>query len=268
MHELQRTVKHIPSILVLTADGSVHTKHRALSEGANDFLSKPFNQAEVLLRTANLLKAQRDRSMLGQIVNERTKELERSQLETIQRLARAAEYRDDECGSHPERLGALSALIAEALGHDSAEVELIRQAAPLHDVGKIGISESILHKRGRLTPLEFETMKQHTLIGMSIMSGSPSPVLQLAAKIAEQHHEFWNGNGYWGWQGDDIHIVARIVAVADAFDSLTHDKPYRPTMSVEEALEEIKQMSGAQFDPTVVRAFLTLDHFEFMQRKP
>jgi putative two-component system response regulator len=158
-------------------------------------------------------------------------------------------------------VGQTAALLASVLGRDATEASLLRRAAPLHDVGKIGISDLILLKPGRLTPEEFEIMKKHTLIGAKMLSGSQSPLLQQAEVIALTHHERWDGNGYPSQMaGEDIPLAGRIVAVADVFDALTHERPYKTAWSLEAAVAEIKNQSARQFDPNVVEAFLTLPH--------
>ncbi len=248
-------------ILVLTADTTPQTKRRALAGGAKDFLSKPLDTSEVLLRLNNLLHTRFQNQILEEKVRERTHDLEKAQLETLQRLALAAEYRDDDTGLHAKRVGMTAGRIAEALGLPPAQVDLILRAAPLHDVGKIGIADGILLKTGKLTDEEFVTMKQHSVIGARILSGSSSPWLQLAETIALSHHERWNGRGYpAGLSGEAIPQIGRIVAVADVFDALTHERPYKKAWPVVEATAEIEAQGGNQFDERVVKAFLTLPH--------
>ena len=263
LEELLPTVgaeEYLP-ILILTADTAPETRQTALSMGAKDFLNKPFDAVEVLLRIRNLLETRflylqlRDQNaLLDRKVRERTRELEDSQLEALSRLALAAEYRDDQTGEHTRRVGQMSAFIARAIGLSDTEVELIRQAAPLHDIGKIGIPDAILLKPGRLTPAEFEVMKTHTEIGARILSGSRFPLMQLAAEIAQSHHESWDGRGYYGQVAEDIPLASRIVTVADAFDALTHDRPYRPATTIQKAMEELRREAGRQFDPQLVAA--------------
>jgi putative two-component system response regulator len=250
-------------ILVLTADFAPEAKLRALSAGARDFLTKPFDVAEVWLRIENLLRTrflylqvQRQNEILESRVRERTRQLEEAQRETLERLARAAEYRDDDTGQHTQRVGYLSARVAEALGMPPEQVELIRQAALLHDVGKIGIPDSILLKPGRLSPEEYQVMKMHAVFGARLLAKSQAPLLQLAEEIACCHHERWDGEGYWGIKGEAIPLPARIVTVIDVFDALTHDRPYKQAWPVDEAVAELKRQSGMQFDPEVVEAFL------------
>lgn len=250
--------EHAIPILVLTADATTQTRHRALKEGARDFLTKPLDETEVLLRIHNLLETHFHSTLLEAKVQERTQDLHMAQLETLQRLALAAEYRDDDTGLHTRRVGANAGGIAEVLGWPQTQIELLTRAAPLHDVGKIGIADSILLKPGKLTVEEFDTMKQHTVIGAKILSGSTSPWLRMAEEIALTHHERWDGSGYpLGVEGEAIAITGRIVAIADVFDALTHERPYKKAWTVAEALDEICSQSGRQFDPRVVEAFLT-----------
>jgi cyclic di-GMP phosphodiesterase len=250
-------------ILVLTADITPEAKRQALAEGAMDFLTKPFDQTEVVLRIRNLLQMralhlqlQDQNQLLEQKVQERTAELEETQLEILERLALAAEYRDDDTGEHTKRVGQMSAQIAQALGMSNGEVELIRRAAPLHDVGKIAIPDSILLKPGKLTPEEVEIMKTHTAVGAKMLSGGQFPLLQRAEEIALTHHERWDGTGHLGLQGKAIPIAGRIVTVADVFDALISERPYKEAWPPTEAIEEVQRQSGRQFDPQVVHAFL------------
>ena len=250
-------------ILVLTADITSDTKRRALSEGALDFLTKPLDATEVVLRIKNLLQTrslhlqlQKQNKILDEKVRARTAELEASQVEILERLALAAEYRDDDTGQHTKRVGETAAQIAEALGWPPTEVELIRRAAPLHDVGKIAIPDSILLKPGKLTREEFECMKTHARLGAEMLSGGGFPLLQLAEQIALTHHERWDGTGYLGLREEAIPMAGRIVAVSDVFDALTSERPYKKAWSRNEAIEEIQRQSGRQFDPHVVEIFL------------
>lgn len=261
-------------VLVLTADITAQAKQRALSGGAKDFLTKPLDATEVLLRIRNLLETrsihqqlQNQNLMLEGKVQERTQALEDAQVEILMRLARAAEYRDDDTGEHAQRVGNLAAFLAEAIGLASGMVELIRRAAPLHDVGKIGIPDSILLKPGKLEPEEFDVMKTHTTIGAGILSGSRSRLLQLAEEIALYHHEKWDGSGYAGLKGHDIPIAARIVSVADVFDALSHSRPYRPAWPIEKAIAFVKDGAGAHFDSDLVKVFMEL-HGDLVEAGP
>ena len=252
-------------ILILTADITPETKRRALAAGALDFLTKPFDAIEAVLRIRNLLQTRtlhlqlrEQNQILDHKVRERTVELEETQVEILERLALAAEYRDDVTGEHTRRVGKMAAQIAQSLGWPVAKVELIRRAAPLHDIGKIAIPDSVLLKPGKLTPEEYEQMKTHTLMGAKMLSGGRFPLLRLAEEIALSHHEHWDGRGYIGLVGEDIPLAGRIVGVADVFDALTSERPYKKAWSVEESIEEIRRQRGRQFDPRVVEAFLRL----------
>lgn len=268
---LEQLRPHVPEssylpILVLTADISPEAKQRALSIGAKDFLAKPFDSVEVMLRIKNLLEArylylalQEQNDLLEDKVRRRTSELEEAQVEILERLALAAEFRDDATQEHTQRVGVMSARLARRLGLPEPFVELIRQAAPLHDLGKIAVPDSILLKLGKLTGEEVETIRAHTTIGARILSGSRHPLMQLAEQIARTHHEHWDGRGYSpGVSGENIPIAARIVAVADVFDALTHARPYKEAWPIEDAVAEIQRQRGRQFDPQVVDAFVAL----------
>ena len=252
-------------MLMLTGDMSSVVRKDALASGAIDFVTKPFQVSEVLLRIRNLLQTRmlhrelRERNyQLEERVAERTHELEQARLDILYRLARAAEFRDDATGEHTRRVGRVADRIALALGLSPEQADVIGRAAMLHDIGKIGIPDNILLKPEPLTPSEFDTIKQHTIIGRDILSGSPAPLLQTAERIAFTHHERWDGRGYHGLTGDAIPLEGRIVAVADTFDALVNDRPYRSARSVDAAMEEIRSERGAQFDPDVLDAFLSL----------
>jgi putative two-component system response regulator len=189
-------------------------------------------------------------------VAERTADLEASRLELLRRLAQAAEYRDEDTHEHTERVGDLAAAIGRQMGMAGEELERLRLAAPLHDVGKIGVADSVLRKPGKLDPEEWIAMQWHTEIGAKLLAGSASPVLQMGEEIALSHHEHWDGGGYpLGLAGEDIPRCGRIVAVADVFDALTHDRPYKEAWSRAAAVEHIVANRGRQFDPAVVDAF-------------
>ena len=260
-------------VLVVTADVTVEAKQRALSGGARDFLTKPFDMVEVLLRIKNLLEvrflqleSRKQHLVLEQLVYDRTRDLDEARVEALSRLALAAEYRDDTTGEHTQRVGRTSAAIARVLGLREEQVSLIRHAAPLHDVGKIGLRDSILLKRGRLTDGERDEMKTHVSIGRSILSASNSPLLKMAEEIAWTHHERWDGKGYMsGLTGDEIPLSGRIVAVADVFDALTHTRPYKEAWPVQDAVAQIVAESGTHFDPLVVDAFRSLDKTELLK---
>ena len=259
-------------IVMLTSDSSVAAKRRALALGATDFVLKPFDADEVVLRIHNLLvprfmhlELAGYNAVLEVKVRERTRALEDSRVEVLERLARAAEYRDDETGQHARRVGVTAGRLAERLGVPAAEVELIVRAAPLHDIGKIGVPDSILLKRGPLEPHEFEVMKRHASIGAELLSRGRTKLMRLAADIAHHHHERWNGGGYpAGLRGEEIPLEARLVTLADVFDALTHTRPYRPAWSIEAALVELTGHAGDHFDPALVDEFLRLPHPELV----
>jgi putative two-component system response regulator len=255
-------------VLVLTADVSAATKEQALTRGASDFLTKPFDRTEVRLRVRNLLRMQllqreleHHNELLEQRVLARTGDLEHAKRETLFRLALAGEYRDDQTHEHAQRVGRTAALLATQLSLPDETVELIRRSAPLHDIGKLALPDTILLKPGRLTGEEREAMKAHTLAGAQILAGSTSAVLQCGEVLARTHHERWDGDGYpYGLAGDAIPLPARLVAVADTFDALTHKRPYKLAWSLNRAVEEIRRVAGGQLDPDVVQAFDRLDH--------
>ena len=240
-------------VLTLTGDLNPETKRQALALGAKDFLSKPFDTAEVVLRIQNLLETRFLYLTLDTRVRERTVELEQSQIEILARLARAAEMRDDDTGRHTQRVGELSARLAEVLDLSASFVELIRHAAPLHDVGKIGIPDSILRKPGPLSPAAMDVMRTHTTIGAEMLSGGQSELVTMAERIALSHHEWWNGGGYpEGLAEEMIPIEARIVGLADFIDALSHKRPYRGSWPMEKVLAEVETRSGSHFDPRLV----------------
>jgi putative two-component system response regulator len=194
-------------------------------------------------------------------LHETLAELQKARFEDLRRLALMAEYRDDDTNKHTERVARTAALLANELGLDGETVATIEHAAPLHDVGKVGIPDTILLKPGKLTREEFEVIKTHTVIGGRILCKSRFPVVKMAMEIAFTHHERWDGNGYpSGLRGEGTPIAGRIVAVADAFDAMTHTRPYKRALSVEHAVGEIGRCRGTQFDPRVVDAFMRLDH--------
>jgi putative two-component system response regulator len=258
-------------VIVLTADITPEAKRRALECGARDFLTKPFDPVEVQLRVRNILAARRHEQALAERGDElehrvraRTREVEASRLELLDRLALAAEYRDDLTGAHTRRVAATAAALGRRLGLDGRAVRLLELAAPLHDIGKIGIPDTVLRKSGLLDRDERSIMRRHTLIGARMLASSDSPVLNLAEDIALRHHERWDGAGYpEGLSSYQIPLAARIVAVADVFDALCCARPYKPPWSIDRAVSEVIEAGGAQFDPDVVRAFAELDHMAF-----
>ncbi|MEI9814281.1 MAG: HD domain-containing phosphohydrolase [Acidobacteriota bacterium] len=252
-------------VLVVTAESSLKTKQEALALGAKDYLAKPIDVNELLLRVYNLLETRwLHRKLAGQNealeirVRERTRDLEEAQWEILDRLALASELRDDDTGRHTHRVGILSAMLAEAVGLPPDQVNLIRRAAPLHDLGKIGVPDGILLKPASLTVEERERVKSHTNMGARILSGSRFPILQMAERIALYHHEHWNGSGYHGLKGEDIPVEARIVSIADVFDVILHARPYKVAQTMEAAWEALRKGRGNQFDPRLVDVFLSV----------
>jgi putative two-component system response regulator len=276
---------HLPVILV-TASDDRSTRDRALDVGATDFLSKPLDPTQLLPRVRNALALKRHYDQvrdwaheLEHQVRQRTAQLESSRLELLQCLGRAAEYRDNETGQHVVRVGKYVGLIARELGLDEEAANLLELTAPLHDMGKIGIPDSILLKPGKLTVAENQLMRQHsrighrtlrplsvrdlnevkhhTEVGEAILSAGQSPLLKTAATIALSHHEKWDGSGYpRGLEGEEIPLEGRIVAVADVFDALASKRPYKPALDPETCFEILEDERGKHFDPRVLDAFL------------
>ena len=266
-------------ILVTTALPTPERRHAALVHGAVDLIEKPFEMNDFVLRVRNLLKIrlafrdmQEQNQALFKELIERTDELavyqlelKEAQLEVIARLARAGEQHDDDTGKHTLRVAATSGLIAQGLGLADDHVEIILRAAPLHDVGKIGVPDSILLKPAKLTEHEFHFMQQHCQLGSELLAGGRSEIVQLAERVALSHHERWNGEGYpLGLSAEEIPLEGRILAVADVFDALTHERPYKKAWSIVDATEEIARQSGHQFDPKVVDSFLQLPHADLV----
>ena len=251
-------------MLMITANDQKQIRYRALDSGASDFLTKPVDKVEFLARVKNMLtlsearKSLKDRAAwLTDEVRKATHEILQRERETVMRLCRAAEFRDPETGAHIQRMAHYSRLIAARMGLSVEQQDLLLEAAPMHDIGKVGIADKILLKPGRLEPEEFEVMKQHAEIGYELLQGSSSRAMQVGAEIARGHHEKWDGSGYpAGLKGEAIPLFSRIVAVADVFDALTSERPYKKAWSLDEAVENLKTGSGKHFDPQVVQAFL------------
>ena len=263
MVELTRRNPDMPfPILVLTADASPQARRLALLSGAKEFLTKPFDNAEALLRVRNLLETRMlheslmdGDQMLDLAIREGTGESDDLRVEILQRLAFAAEYRDDVTLRHTERVGRAAALLAFELGI-GIDGDLVYRAAQLHDIGKIGIPDAILLKRGDLSRAEFDRMKEHTIIGARMLSENRFELLRLAKEIAMTHHERWEGGGYpRGLSGEQIPLIGRVVALVDVFDALLHKRPYKEAWDLDRALQEIASERGRQFDPKVVDAF-------------
>ena len=268
LHADAATAK-IPVVFV-TTQGAANEEMRGFKVGAVDYIHKPFNPALVRRRveTQLQLKAARDavenqNVLLEGLVDERTAELRAAldtiranSLETIVRLSRAAEFKDDDTGAHVLRMSRYSALIGRELGMSPAEADDLLHAAPMHDIGKIGIPDRILLKPGKLDADEWVVMRRHAEMGAEILSGSDSAVIQLGEQIASSHHEKWDGSGYpSGLRGEEIPLAGRIVAVADVFDALTSRRPYKEPFTVERSLSILREGRGTHFDPTVLDAF-------------
>jgi len=251
-------------VLMITANDQKQIRYRALDIGANDFLTKPVDKVEFLARAKNMLtlndarkKLSDQAAWLAEEVRKATREIVERERETVFRLSKAAEYRDPETGAHILRMAHYSQIIARGLGMSVAEQDLLLEAAPMHDIGKVGIADKILLKPGRLDHDEFEIMKQHAIFGYELLRGSSSKVLQAGAEIARGHHEKFDGSGYpAGIKGNDIPLFSRIVAVADVFDALTSERPYKKAWDIEAAVDFLKAGAGTHFDPDCVNAFL------------
>ncbi|MDA1013525.1 MAG: response regulator [Planctomycetota bacterium] len=283
--QLDDQLSHIP-VLIMTASSDADTKTRALELGAADFLTKPLDPNDLIPRVRNALKTKAYYDQLTQQthnleaeVRRRTAELATSRQEVLHCLARAGEYRDDDTGHHVLRVGKYASIVARELGFSESRVELLELAAQLHDIGKIGVPDSILHKPGRLDPQEYDFIKQHcaigktiinpyaeeeyrllrshTRIGENLLSVNSSPLLMLAARIAQTHHEHWDGNGYpLGLAGEDIPIEGRITAIADVYDALSSKRPYKDAFPREKCYAILNEGRGTHFDPTVLDAFM------------
>ncbi len=262
----ERRNGNLPPILVLTALDDHEHRIRALGEGALDFVAKPFNRVELLTRIRNLLKIslsdkalRNQNTLLEQTVRERTKELYDTRRQTIQLLGRAVEYRDNETGLHIIRISQISALLGKVMGMNEQECDLLFNASPMHDIGKIGVPDNILFKRGQLNDEEWEVMKLHATMGAEMLSGYNSKLLETAHTIALNHHEKWDGSGYPnGLKGQEIPLVGRIVAIADVFDALTSERKYKSAWTIDETVALLKKESGKHFDPDLVDHFIAL----------
>lgn len=271
--EPQQALK--PPIIVLTAQNDKEYLLRALNLGATDFLGKPFDRTELLLRVRNVLESQwhkkllcDQKALLENEVQLRTFELNQTRLAVVQRLGMAAEYKDEETGNHILRMSAICALLARKLQWPEDRVDLILHASPMHDIGKIGIPDAILLKPGKLTPQQWQIMKTHAQIGAELLSGDTSDLMLMAKDIACHHHEKYDGTGYpGGLSGEDIPIAARVAAVADVFDALTSKRPYKEAWSFESAVSYIVENSGKHFDPQLVELFCAcLDEVQQIQQ--
>lgn len=255
--------EHVPIVMVTVQDDK-KIRYAALDAGITDFLTKPVDARECQARCRNLLTLRRQqlaledrRRLLEGMVDEATREIREREKETLLRLARAGEFRDEETGYHLIRMARYSRLIANAIGLGRDEAETIELAAPLHDIGKIGIPDGILLKPARLQAEEWDTMRRHPVIGHEILKGSASKYVRMGALIALGHHERYDGSGYpSGLEGDHIPLCARIVAVADVYDALTSVRPYKQAWPAEDAFDYLRKQRGRHFDARMVDAFL------------
>jgi putative two-component system response regulator len=282
LREAQIEAPELP-VIVLSGVGVVDDALQAVRLGAWDFLTKPLHNFSILDHTlgkviekARLIRENREyQTNLELLVRQRTAELERTRRQIMHRLSRAAEYKDNETGHHVIRVGEIAAVLAEALGLDEASCANLRDCAPLHDIGKIGIPDEVLLKPGKLDPAEWKIMQQHCMFGCEILGPLTSKeeahssceqwdrkdldgneLLDLARTLALLHHERWDGSGYpFGLAGEDIPLAARIVAVVDTYDALASERPYKEAFPEEKCLAIIRESSGSHFDPEVVEAF-------------
>ena len=244
--------RHIPVIFV-TAMGEMEDEARGFELGCVDYITKPVSPPIVLARVRTHLALQNQNRVLNQLVRQRTEELHETQKAVIRCLGKAAEYKDDQTGMHVIRMAHYCRILGLAVGMSENDAELLQNAAPMHDVGKIGTPDSILKKPGKLDPEEWRIMQQHVAHGGEILGEHNSELLQLAREIALNHHEKWDGTGYpQGLKGRQIPLVARIAMVADVFDALTSERPYKNAWTIEATLEYMREQSGKMFDPLLV----------------
>ncbi len=254
----------LPPVIMLTAQHGKEFILKSLESGARDYITKPFDMHELLARVRTMLEAytayrlmNAEKETLELMVRQRTSKLLETRMQIVQRLGRASEYRDNETGRHILRVSRTAVILAQSLGWNDQALENLLHAAPMHDVGKIGIPDAILLKPGKLEGAEWETMKTHTLIGAHILAGDDSELLRLAEEIALNHHEKWDGTGYpKGLAGEAIPVSGQIVAVSDVFDALTSTRPYKRRWTVDEAVDYIKTNRGTHFSPHLVDCFM------------
>ncbi len=250
--------RRIPVIFV-TAMGEVDDESKGFALGAVDYMTKPVSPPIVHARVRTHLALYDQALQLEDTVQQRTKELNDTRMEIIRRLGRAAEYKDNETGMHVIRMSLYSKILARAAGLDEEQAELLLNAAPMHDVGKIGIADHILSKPGSLNDEEWAVMRKHPEFGAEIIGDNASSILRMARIVALAHHEKWDGSGYpLGLAGEDIPLAARIVAIADVFDALTTVRPYKQAWSVDEAVADLQKEAGSHFDPQLVSKFVTV----------
>ncbi len=246
----------IPVIFV-TAKNEIEDESKGFDLGAVDYITKPVSPPLVLRRVSTQLALYNEKRLLDSQVKEKTKELDDTRIEIIRRLGRAAEFKDNETGMHVIRMSFYTRFLAEKLGKDDDWCELLYNAAPMHDIGKIGIPDNVLLKPGKLDAQEWEIMQKHAEYGAEIIGDHPSPLLTLAKEVAIYHHEKWNGKGYPnGISGEDIPLSARIVAIADVYDALTSERPYKKAWTEEKAIALLQEEAGIHFDPELVPLFI------------
>jgi putative two-component system response regulator len=263
-YEVMRRLKadprttHIP-VIFLTAKSDESDEEKGLELGAVDYITKPIVPVITLQRIKTHLALYDQKTALEQTVQERTAELNSSRLEIIRRLSTAAEFKDDDTGMHIIRMSEYSRLLAEAIGLSKTEVQMIKNASPMHDVGKIGVPDAILKKRGKLDDDEWVVIQKHCQWGAKIISNHSDKLLSVARTMAQSHHEKWSGKGYPdGLSGEDIPLYARIVAIADVFDALTSERPYKKKWPFEKAMAIIEEEAGEHFDPKLAKAFVSI----------
>jgi len=246
-------------VLFFDAPADAAQELAAFDAGAQDYLRAPFDESVAFARLRLHQQLYVQKRQLAALIQTRTKEVAAANTELVKRLRAAAEFKDDETGSHIERMARTAQLLARAAGLSEAEAALVLQAAPMHDVGKIGIPDRILLKPTPLTPDEWRVMRMHPGIGAGIIGKHEAPVLKISRRVALTHHEKWDGTGYpRGLKGEEIPLVGRIVALADVFDALTSERPFKPAWPVENAISYIREQTGKHFDPRLAGLFLEL----------
>jgi putative two-component system response regulator len=246
-------------VIFITAKSDPEDEQTGIESGAVDYISKPISPPVVKARVKTHLALYKQHQELESLVKVRTNELEETRLQIIRNLGRAAEFKDNETGLHVIRMSHYTRLIAKHLGANREWVELLYNAAPMHDIGKIGIPDNILLKPGKLEPHEWEIMKKHPQIGADIIGQHQSPLLRLAREVALCHHEKWDGSGYpAGMRGAAIPLSARVLCIADVFDALTTERPYKKAWDTDEAFAFINEQAGKHFDPEIVNIFLSI----------
>ena len=262
--------ENIPVVFVTSKDKEVD-EAKGFAMGAADYVTKPVSPLIVLARIKTQIALNNQKMELKQQVREQTKEINETRLEIIKRLGKAVEFKDKTTGFHVERVSKYAHCIARSYGMDEFQAEMILNATPMHDIGKIGVAENIIHKEGRLTEDEYQAMKMHCEIGNEILGERGSDIINMAKIIALQHHEKWDGTGYpKGLKGEEINIFARVVAVADVFDALTTRRSYKNAWTNEKAVELIDSEKNKHFDPEVVGAFLNIldDIYKIQSKYP